>query len=148
MILKRRNIFGSPWHEVEQLQREMNRLFTNTFSDAPRRFAPAYPAMNAWTNEDGAVITVELPGVNPDDIDISVVGQTLTLSGDRQPDAFKEGDKYHRRERSYGKFSRSIELPFLVETDKVDALFDKGILHISLPRAEADKPQKIVVKVA
>jgi HSP20 family protein len=72
----------------------------------------------------------------------------LSLSGNRQPDQFKEGDKYHRRERRFGKFSRTFELPFLVEANKVDAIFEKGVLHISLPRAEEDKPKKIKVKTA
>ncbi len=140
--------FTSPWPEMEHLQREMNRLFSDSFSLAGGRTAPSYPAMNVWTNEEGAVITAELPGVNPEDIDISVVGDTLTLTGSRQPDELKEGEKYHRRERSYGRFTRTFELPYQVETDKVEALFEKGVLHISLPRAEVDKPKKISVKTA
>ena len=110
--------------------------------------APSFPAMNAWTNEDGAVITAELPGVNPEDIDISVVGETLKLTGSRQPEELAEGAKYHRRERGHGKFTRTFQLPFSVEADKVEAVFEKGILHISVPRAEAEKPKKISVKSA
>ncbi|MBN1993279.1 MAG: Hsp20/alpha crystallin family protein [Anaerolineae bacterium] len=140
--------YRSPWVEMERLQREMNRLFSDSFSLAGGRTAPNYPAMNVWTNEDGAVVTAELPGINPNDIDISVVGDTLTLSGERQPEALGEGDKYHRRERGCGKFNRAFQLPFKVEADKVDAIFDKGVLHLSLPRAEADKPRKITVKSA
>jgi HSP20 family protein len=112
------------------------------------RTAPSYPAINVWTNEDGAVVTAEMPGVNPENIDISVVGDSLTLSGERNPESLEEGDKYHRRERGYGKFNRTFQLPFKVEADNVDALFENGILHLSLPRAEADKPKKITVKSA
>jgi len=130
------------------VQREMNRLFSDSFSLAGGRVAPGYPAMNVWTNEEGAVITAELPGVNPDEIDIAVVGDTLTLTGSRTPEELGEGNKYHRRERGYGRFSRSFQLPFKVETDKVEAMFEQGILHLSLPRAEADKPRKITVKTA
>jgi HSP20 family protein len=140
--------FRSPWQEMERLQREMNHLFSDSFSLAGGRTGSSYPAMNVWTNEEGAVITAELPGVNPEEVDISVVGDTLTLSGNRQPEELGEGDKYHRRERSYGKFTRTFELPFLVEADKVEAVFEKGVLHISLPRAEADKPKKIAIKTA
>jgi HSP20 family protein len=107
---------------------------------------PNYPAMNVWTNEDGAAITAELPGVNPEDIDISVVGDTLTLSGNRQPEELGDGDTYHRRERGYGQFTRTFQLPFPVEVDQTEAVFEKGVLHLSLPRAEADKPKKISVK--
>ena len=134
---------AAPWQELDRLQREMNRLFAT----APQqRMAPGFPAMNVWTNQDGAMITAELPGVNPDDIDISVVGETLTLSGSRQSEELQENDRFHRRERGYGKFTRAFELPFPVEADRVEATFNKGILYVFLPRAEADKPRKISVK--
>lgn len=137
----------SPWRDIEQLQQEMNRLFNSTFT-GQSRIAPDFPAINIWTNEDGAVVTAELPGVTPEDIDISVVGETLTLSGNRQPEALNDGGKYHRRERRFGSFSRSFQLPFMVEADDVEAIFENGILHISLPRSEAEKPRKIAVKTA
>ena len=138
--------YRTPWQEIDRLHREVDRLFSDPFATDGGRTAPTYPAMNVWTNEDGAVVTAELPGVNPNEIDVSVVGDTLTLSGSRQPEELAEGNTYHRRERGYGKFSRTFQLPFKVETDKVEALFEKGILHLSLPRAEADKPRKITVK--
>lgn len=140
--------FGSPWREMEQLRREMNRLFEDSFSIAGGRTAPSYPAMNIWSNEEGAVLTAELPGLGPDDIDISVVGDTLTLTGERKAVELPEGAKYHRRERSFGKFTRTFQLPFNVEVDKVEAVFRNGILHLSLPRAEAEKPKKIAIKTA
>jgi HSP20 family protein len=138
----------SPWREMDRLQREMNRLFSDAFAHPERRVAPGYPTINVWTNEESAVVTAELPGVKPDDIDISVEGDTLTLTGNRQPEELEEGEKYHRRERRYGRFTRTFQLPFQVEVDKVEALFEKGVLHISLPRAEVDKPKKIAIKAA
>lgn len=143
-----RQSLGNPWREIERMQREMDRLFTGFYGSPRFQTAPSFPAMNVWTNQEGAVITAELPGVNPEDIDISVVGETLTLTGSRQPEELKEGEKYHRRERGYGKFTRTFQLPFPVEATKVEAIFEKGVLHISLPRAEADKPKKISVKTA
>ena len=138
----------SPWREIEQMQRDMDRLFNRmTRFDRPA-IAPEFPAINIWANEEGLVVTAELPGVNTDDIDISVVNETLTLSGMRQPDTLEEGDKYHRRERRHGKFSRSFQLPFAIEADNVEAVFENGVLHVSLPRAEAEKPKKIAVKTA
>ena len=135
----------STWREMERLRREMDRLLTDWPTRSGRSVAPGYPAMNLWTNEDGVIVTAELPGIDPKDIDISVVNDTLTVSGNRQPEQV-EGATYHRRERGQGRFTRSLQLPFLVDADKVDATFEKGVLHISLPRAEADKPKKIAVK--
>lgn len=135
-----------PWREIEQLQQEMNRLFDNTFNVERRPVASGYPAINVWTNENGAVVTAELPGVNPDDLEIAVTGETVTLSGSRQAEELKEGEKYHRRERRFGQFNRAFHLPFKVEAGQVEAVFEKGILHVSLPRAEAEKPKKIAIK--
>lgn len=138
----------NPWRDIDRMQREMSRLF-DEFAYTPRsRMAPSFPAINVWTNENGAVVTAELPGVNPEDIDISVVGETLKLTGSRRPEELEAGAKYHRRERSFGSFTRTFQLPFTVEADNVEAVFDKGVLHISLPRAEAEKPKKITVKAA
>lgn len=135
----------SIWQDMDQLQREMNRLFDATGTG--RVFsAPSYPAINIWTNEDGQLISAEMPGVHPDDIDIDVTGDALSISGERKPDEVAENAHYHRRERSYGSFSRTIQLPFMVDTNKVEANFKNGVLMISLPRAEADKPKKITIK--
>jgi HSP20 family protein len=136
----------NPWREIDRMQREMNQLMQSFPSFLGSRVAPSFPSINVWLSEEGAVATAELPGVNPEDLDISVVGETLTLTGSRQPEELKEGEKYHRRERRFGKFTRTFQLPFTVEADKVEAKFDKGILHIALPRAEAEKPRKISVK--
>lgn len=135
----------SQWREMDRLRREMNRLLGNV-SDYETQMARGYPAMNVWTNEDGAVITAELPGVNPDDLDISVVQDTLTLTGCRQPCEIEEDEVYHRRERGSGNFTRTFQLPFQVEAEGVEAVFEKGVLSVTLPRAEEDKPKKITVK--
>ncbi len=136
----------SPWREIQRLRQEMNQLFADFPSQYRINQAAGYPAMNVWSNEDGALVTAELPGVLPADIDISVVNDTLTISGKRERDECDQDVRFHRRERGCGSFTRSFQLPFHVEADKVEASFDKGVLHISLPRAEADKPRKITVK--
>ena len=138
----------SPLNEMERLRREMNRVFANFPATSESRITPGYPAMNVWTNEDGVVVTAELPGIDPDALDIAVVENTLTLSGERKPLELEEGEVYHRRERGYGKFTRSFQLPFNVEANNVEATYEKGVLNITLPRAEADKPRKITVKAA
>jgi HSP20 family protein len=133
------------WEEMERLQREINSLF-NTSSPGRLQIAPSFPAMNMWTSEESQVITAEIPGVEPEDIDISVTGEILTLRGSRKPDEIDEDIRYHRRERGYGRFQRSVQLPFPVETENVEATFKNGVLTITLPRAEEDKPRKITVK--
>lgn len=141
----RRLRIPSIWREMDQLQREMNRLMDSSFGR--RTFgSPSFPAINIWTSEDGQVITAELPGFDPKDIDIDVNADKLTLTGERKFEDVKEGVRYHRQERSYGKFVRSIQLPFMVDTTKVDASMKDGVLEIALHRAEADKPKKITVK--
>jgi len=140
--------YRSPWREMERLRREMDDVFAR-YTAEPRLQTPAsYPAMNVWTNENGAAITAELPGVEPEDIEISVVNDILTLTGSRRPDELKEGERYHRRERGAGHFTRTFQLPFRIEEEQVEAQFKQGVLHISVPRAEADKPKKIAVKTA
>ena len=135
----------SIWQEMDQLQREMNRLFDTT-SQGRVFNPPSYPAVNIWTNDDGQIISAEMPGVHPGDIDIDVTGDALSISGERKPDEVAKNAYYHRRERSYGSFSRTIQLPFMVDTSKVEANFKNGVLMISLPRAEVDKPKKITIK--
>ncbi len=139
--------YTSPWQEMNRLQREINRLFSD-LSQGMLSTAPAYPAVNVWTNQEGVVVTAELPGINPDDLNISVLGNILTLSGKREPEAIQEGGKVHRRERGYGQFTRSIQLPFDVDANKVEATYQNGVLTVSLPRLEEEKPKKIAVKAA
>jgi len=136
---------STAWREMDRLQREMNRLFEDYVPNRLRR-APGFPALNVWANEEGLKVTAEVPGVDPQDIDVNVVGETLTLTGVRRPDELKEGARYHRQERGYGNFTRSIQLPFPVDVSKVEATFKNGILNVALPRAEEDKPRKIMVK--
>ena len=133
------------WQEMDQLQREMNRLFDST-SKGRVVSPPSYPAINIWSNDDGLLISAEMPGVNPEDINIDVTGDALSISGERKPDEVIKEALYHRRERSSGSFSRTIQLPYMVDTNKVEAACKNGVLMISLPRAEADKPRKITIQ--
>ena len=143
----RRYRIPAVWHEMDRLQSEMNRLFEVYYPNRVHQ-APAYPALNVWTSDEGLNVTAEVPGVRPEDIDISVVGDTLTLSGTRKPEELDENARYHRQERSYGDFTRSLQLPFPVDVDKVEASFRNGMLMVAMPRSEEDKPRKISVKSA
>lgn len=134
----------SPWRDFARMQREMDRLSHNV-NDS---YAPGFPAVNVFTSDDQAIVSAELPGVPADKVDISVLDDTLTLKGNREADETPEGSVWHRQERGAGEFSRSIRLPFRVEASAVDAKFDNGVLEITLPRAEADRPRKIAVHSA
>ena len=130
-----------PFGTVRNLQREMNRLFRQYDGRDD-----GFPAVNIWSNQDQVMVTAELPGMNPDDIDISVVQGQLTISGQRKID-LPEGVNCHRQERSHGSFTRAFRLPFDVNNEKVTAKYRDGILYISLPRLEETKPKKITVNV-
>ncbi len=136
----------SIWREMDRLQREMNRVF-DSYSSSSAKSSSRYPAMNVWADEESALITVELPGLKHDDIELSIVENVLTLSGERKPAEEAEGTKYHRQERRYGKFSRTTRLPYKIDVEKVEAVFKNGVLSITLPRVEEDRPKKIAVKV-
>jgi HSP20 family protein len=131
-----------PWPEIQRLQQEMNRIF----SSASQPYSHEFPAINAWAGEEGMVVTAELPGADPEKLDISVVGDSLTVSGNREAEALKDGESYHRQERSVGRFTRTIQLPFHVDTARVAATYERGILNVVLPRSEAEKPKKISIK--
>jgi HSP20 family protein len=144
-LMINRRIFN-PWSENEQrMQRQIARLI-NTFGMSRYDTAPNFPTVNVYANEEAQIVTAELPGMQPNDIDISVVGETLTISGERQLEKLEEDAEYHRQERSCGKFRRSFELLFPVDADKVEASFENGVLQIRLPRAEAHKPRKIAIQ--
>jgi HSP20 family protein len=152
----RRNLYGngnryrslwpsaSLWRDMSRLQREMSHLLGGT--SAP--ITSSFPAMNLYAGDEGVILTAELPGVEADDLDISVLGETLTLSGSRNMGEAEEGVKYHRRERSQGEFTRTVELPFNVDSERVDAKFNNGVLRVLLPRVEEEKPRKITVSAA
>ncbi|GBE03325.1 spore protein SP21 [bacterium BMS3Abin09] len=132
------NWFWDPWDEFDRMRQSLSR---DSF-----RHSSGFPAINTWVSSDDSVVTTEIPGVDPANIDISVVGRTVTLRGSRRADELQEDESYHRRERWSGEFSKAIELPFNIEADKVTAKFNNGVLYLTLPKAEAEKPRKIEIK--
>ena len=115
----------------------------------PARMAqPAFPALNVWQGDEAVAITAELPGMDPADIEISVKDSVLTIAGDRKAPDLPESARWHRQERSYGKFTRSVGLPFAASEDKVEARMTNGVLRIVVGRPEEDKPRKIEIKAA
>lgn len=139
--------FSNPRHPIRQLRDEMDRLFSGVSRDPDSGwfgFGRGQPAVNVWEENDALKVELEVPGVQGDQVDLSVVGGELTVKIDR-PDAKQEGATYHRRERPVGSFSRVLRLPADVDADRVDAELRNGVLLITLPKAESAKPRKIQV---
>ncbi len=132
-----------PFAELDRLARGMNRAFADSWSTAR-----SFPAVNIWRSGDAIAITSELPGVELDDIEITVKDRVFTLAGERKAPEAPEGAQWHLRERSYGKFSRAVQLPYAVDPDKVEARFKDGVLQVVLHRPEEDKPRRIEIKAA
>jgi HSP20 family protein len=128
--------------EMLNLQREMNRLFSNMGQKSPQE----YPAVNIWEKGGNAVVTAELPGIDPEKLDISVSGDTVTIAGAALRETFAEDQTYLRQERGIGNFKRNIQLPFQIDAQAVLARYEKGILMITLPRIKEDLPKKIKIK--
>jgi HSP20 family protein len=133
-----------PFLEFRRMQSEMNRLFSGYGMPTARDFPP----INIWLGDNSVAVTAELPGVTRDDVALSLQDDVLTLEGKREPKQQQENVNWQRRERSYGSFSRVVQLPFRIDPDKVQARFNNGILEIELERLEADRPKKIEIRGA
>lgn len=102
------------------------------------------PAFNLWADDNGAVLTSEIPGVTLDNLEIAVSGRDVTVKGSRNDD--EEADrKVVRKERAHGQFERAFQLPYRIDAEKVEAKLANGVLEIALPRAEEDRPRKITI---
>ena len=140
-----------PLRELTTLQNEMNRLFGSVF-DAPaqgnggtlRRWMPA---MDLVETEDHFVLRADLPGMSEEDVNIEVEERVLTISGERKAEHTENKDGYHRVERAFGAFSRSLTLPEGVDPEAVAASFDRGVLEVQIPKPEERKPRKISIGV-
>lgn len=132
----------NPVCEINQLQEGLNRIFS---SPAERKTHPFSPDFDVWETENGIMLASELPGLERDDIDISVEGNVLTLKGNKKAPGLNEKDMLLIRERCYGEFTRSIKLPYRVNPEQVEARFKNGVLTIKLNRPEEEKPKKINV---
>ncbi len=104
------------------------------------------PNIEMLDKQDSIIVRAELPGMRREDINISVTGNILTISGERKTDSSVKSEDYYRSELSYGKFSRSITLPTTVDAEKINATFENGVLEITLPKSEKAKPKKIEIK--
>jgi HSP20 family protein len=136
-----------PIRELDSLQGDMNRLFDRFFegrtpNGGGRRWIPA---MDLVETEDALVLRGDLPGMNEDDVDIEIKDNVLTVSGERKSENEEKGEGYHRVERAFGSFSRSLNLPQGIDPEKVEASFDNGVLEVRIPKPAEAKPTRVQI---
>jgi HSP20 family protein len=138
-----------PTRELDTLQGDMNRLFDSFFgrremgpANAVRRWVPP---MDLVETEDQLVLRTDLPGLERDDIEIEVKDNVLTISGERKAEHERKGEGFHRIERSFGRFSRSLGLPRGIDAKSMTAGFENGVLEVRMPKPEERKATRIEI---
>lgn len=137
-----------PFRDLVSLREAMDRLFEESVV-RPSRLTLARTeslAMDMYETDDALVVKAAIPGVDAEDLDITITGDTLNVRGETKVEEESEEGNYIRRELRYGAFSRSVTLPLLVVADEADAEFENGILTLTLPKAEEIKPKSIAIK--
>jgi len=133
-----------PIHRVrDQMEDLFNQLWGGGLPGAG--LAAGVPALNVWEDDQSLFVETELPGLTMTDVEVTVMGNELTIKGERKEQPV-EGATYHRRERSGGTFARTMKLPVQIDANRVTATLKDGVLTVTLPKAEAAKPRKIEVK--
>jgi len=147
MLPTPRQIFHPLLNPLQHFQHEMNRLFDRWSDDrGTDGGAATFPLVNIWDSGDTLFVEAELPGLNLSDLEIFVAAANqLSLKGERKPVVPTQGVQ-HRQERGFGKFARTLTLPFPVDANKVEAKLENGVLQLKLAKHESAKPRKIVVK--
>jgi HSP20 family protein len=149
MPILRRNPVGGIWNELDRAQFEMSRFLQ--YLDTPRPEGPsgvpfAYPPVNVRDDDENIYLEAELPGLTPEDLEITMTdGNRLTLKGQRKPPEVGKAT-WHRQERGFGSFNRTLALPVLVDSDRVEAHFELGELRVKLPKSPGARPRRIEVK--
>ncbi len=143
-LIRRPNPFG----ELLSLRQAMDRLFEDSYVRPGAGGASDEHglALDVYTTPQEVVVEAALPGVKPDDVDISVLGDTLTITGSTREEQNRDDDGYSYREIRRGSFRRSITLPAGLNTDAATASFENGLLRLSIPKAEQAKPRQIQIK--
>ncbi len=137
-----------PFQEMLNLRRTVDRLFDNVNTDGEWGQPALWGlAVDMVENKDEFVVKASVPGINPDDLDISYSDDTLTIKGEIKEDKEVKEDQYHLRERRHGTFMRSITLPNKIKGDAIEAAYQNGVITLHLPKAEEVKPKRISIKV-
>ena len=137
-------LWGDQLPDIRLFDDRFDRLIERTFGRD--RQAPWMPAMDVYETDEQIVVTIELPGMRAEDVEVSVEDSTLTVGGAREFSSEITEESYHRIERRYGAFSRAVTLPPQVDKSKVDARFEDGVLTVDVPKIEKAKPKKIQIK--
>lgn len=139
-----------PYQEAVTLREAVNRLFEESFvpTATTARNGSFVPALDLSESPEAYFIDLAVPGMQAADLSITFENGVLTLSGEVKQESEAKERNYHRVERRYGRFSRSVTLPATVRGDAIEAKLDSGVLHLSIPKAEEVKPRKITVNVA
>jgi len=137
-----------PFKEMMNLRSAFDRMFDNALVGVADFESSSNwgLALDVAETNDEYIVKASIPGINPDDLDISYTANSLTIRGETKEEREVEEAKYHMRERRYGSFARSITIPSTVNADKIEANYDKGILTLHLPKAEESKPKRIEIK--
>lgn len=137
-----------PFRDLMSIQNELNRLFGRTYAgnEAGTSAGAWVPPLDIFETRDKYVVNVELAGVSPEAVDVSVEDSMLTIKGERDFYRDVPEEAFHRVERRYGPFARSLSLPPTASADGIQASFDRGVLTIEVPKAEQAKPKKIAVR--
>jgi len=147
----RRNFYSDPFFKtfrhVGRLFGEMDR-YLGQAQDNSLHAGSGFPLVDVWTSQEGAIVIAEIPGVATEDLDVSVLADTLTIRGKREQPVLDEGEDYVRQERFTGEFVRAVQLPFRVNPDQVEASHHNGVLTIKLTRPAEDLPRRITVPKA
>jgi len=139
----------NPFGELERMRRELDRAFEEVPRTWPGELPTGvFPLTNISEDKDNFYLRAELPGIKASDVDISITGNSISISGTRTIAAEDAKVKYHRREREAGSFRRMIKLSGQINTAKVTAKSSNGVLTVVLPKAEAAKPKQIPIKVS
>jgi HSP20 family protein len=140
-----------PARELQAIQQEMNRLFGSAYpqgNGADGGMASRWiPPMDVVEDEEHFVVRADLPGVEEGDVSVELEDNALTISGERRSDTEERKDGYHRIERAYGRFSRSLTLPEGIDPEAIRASFNKGVLEVRIPKPEERKPRKVAINV-
>jgi HSP20 family protein len=139
-----------PFREFSTLQDRMNRLFRDNFAegrDEALTTTGFAPAVDVYEDEHNVTLKIEVPGIEEKDIDVRIENNVLTVHGERKFEKEEKEENYRRIERQYGSFTRSFTLPNTVDTEKVNANYDKGVLNITLAKKAEAKPKQIKVNV-
>ena len=149
------NLIGStplhdmtPFLDMTLFHDRMNRLFESTLHRLPEEadaMSVWVPAADIYETDDNLVVTSDLPGVDLKELDVRVENNVLSIRGERQFEPTVENEKFHRVERLYGRFERSLALATPVDADKIQATYQDGVLRICLPKAETAKPKRVQI---